>query len=170
MLKDTNLSKVYQSIYLKAESLKDIKKYLLGKEKEFRINTRDSYFCDISDTDVLLKYCLYPLHFNGYINVVNDIFMLLLKMANSDNVLEVFQVYSFIASQEKFVESYIDVPFVLDFTEVLDILYEHRKYHKSLFENYKGEEFNTFGLSLWNIVVNICDNSISIQNYLRNKM
>lgn len=163
-LKDCNLSKNFQKIYMQARNSNNQKKCIIGLEKDYRINQRDSMFTEISDMETFLKYCAYPLYFNGYTKIKDEISVALLEMIKSENPIEIYQVYCYISSQCMFEITQNDVPFLTDFTRILDYMFTHQAEISKIFKT-KDICINTYGFSLYDIIQNISQKNSIIKNY-----
>ena len=172
--KDTPISSTFQKIYMDALKINNVKKCLTGVDPKFRINEKSSYFTDISDTDTIFMYCIYPLYYNGYTDIKSDFEKILLEMAYSDDIIEVFQVYNFILSQDhicgKNYEAplYDDIPFTIDFSEIIKVLFMRNEFYKNAIDLVKAECGGNFLIcEMWRITQNIINRSPTIQQYLK---
>lgn len=162
---DTEISLKYQDIYLKARKKRKEKLCFTGKDKKYRFTLRDSYFDTITDTDVLLQYCLYPLYMKGYTEIKDEVQAIVKEMASSINVIEIYQVFSLIMSQEIKESTYSNIPFKIDFKEIIEKLLNRKNQLKVDMQNYKDNGFDRFGQSIWNYIETICENSTVIKEF-----
>ncbi len=172
-LQNTQLIEKYKKIYLEAEREKIEKKCLMGTEAKYRISIKDSYFDNISDTDSIFEYCLYPLYMDGDTDIKIRIQKMLLEMASSDDVLEIFQVYNFIISQDILCKIYSEIPFVIDFSSIIETLLKYKDRYEQKMKEYKENGFDRYKESLWDNVERIQRKSNTIKRYMEevnNKM
>lgn len=164
--KETNISLNYQNIYLKARKEKKELKCFIGIDKNYRVLSRDSYFDNISDMDIILESCIYPLYTKGYIEIKDEVQKIVESMINSNDVLQIFQVFNLIMSQEIEMRMYSNIPFQIDFSTNIDKLLEKKNELKLQMKNYKENGFERYNESMWDFVEKICRKSIFIRKYI----
>ena len=71
----------------------------LGINPEYRIGHRDSYYQDITDTHILIEYCLYPIYVGGDFDIPDRVLDILKELASSQDTIHLYQVVSFIKKQ-----------------------------------------------------------------------
>ena len=157
----------YTYMYRKAEKDNKEKECLIGNNIKYRITTKDSYFVNISDTDAIYEYCLYPLYVNGDVKIKDNIQNRLLEMANSSDVLEIFQVYNFIISQDMLCKIYTKVPFLIDFSDIIKILVMRRPIYEQAMKIYRENGFERYRESLWDNVQRISRKSATLKKYMK---
>lgn len=165
--KETELALKYQNIYLEAQKNKKEKECFTGIDKNYRIVTKDSYYENISDMDALLELCIYPIYLKGHKNIKNEVQKIVEDLANSDDVLQIFQVFNLIMSQEIEMRMYTDVPFVIDFSDKIECLLHRRKELQNEMRSYNKNGFDKFNESIWESTEKICRKSKLIQQYLK---
>ncbi len=163
---NANLVNKYKNLFQDLEKGKNDKKCLIGSDIRYRITIQDSYFHNISDTDVIFEYCLYPLYVNGDIDIKNRIQKRLLEMANASDVLEVFQVYNFIMSQDMLCRIYTDVPFMIDFSDIINTLISKMGSYEQDMKEYRANGFDSYRESLWDNVQRILRKSVTLKKYI----
>ena len=164
-LANTQLMNKYKNIYQVAQRENDEKKCLVGSDKKYRITTKDSYFDNISDPDAIYEYCLYPLYLDGNIEIKNQIQEKLLEMANSNDVLEIFQVYNFIMSQDILCRIYTEVSFLIDFSNIIQILTSRMSTYEQEMKDYRKNGFEQYKESLWDNIQRIIRKSSTLKKY-----
>lgn len=157
--KETPISSKYQNIYLEARKNGYEKYCFVGVDKKYRIITKDSYYDNISDMDILLELCIYPLYLKGYIEIKDEVQKIVEEMANSNDILQIFQVFNLIMSQEIEMKMYSNTPFQVDFSKVIDILFYKKNELQEQMKNYKENGFERFSESIWECIERICRKS-----------
>ncbi|MCM1494869.1 MAG: NAD glycohydrolase inhibitor [Bacteroides sp.] len=151
-----------QEKYLEARKNGQAKQCFIGRERQYRMTERDSYYTDISDMNVVLLYCIYPLHVNGHTEIREEVQEIIKEMAESRDVLQIYQVFSLIVSQEIKKDIYSNLPVEIDFSEVLDTLFAKRVELEEEMKAYKLDGVN----SVWKRINDICKGSKTIQEYM----
>lgn len=103
----------YLLIFKKAEANGKLRECFVGEDKEYRINSRDSYISSVTDPEVLLEFVLYPLYVDGNISVKGILLNTLLEFVQSNNPLEYYQAFSFLCGEMMLSKVYGELPFVL---------------------------------------------------------
>ncbi|HEQ1278307.1 TPA: NAD glycohydrolase inhibitor [Streptococcus pyogenes] len=109
----------YQKMFQKEVTVNDLKKYLIGSDKEYRITRRDSYMGDISDTEVILEYGVYPAFIKGYTQLKANIEEALLEMSNSGQALDIYQAVQTLNAENMLLNYYESLPFYLNRQSIL---------------------------------------------------
>lgn len=167
--KETPLALKYQSIYLEARRKKQELLCLIGTDKNYRIVTKGSYYDNISDMDTVLELCIYPLYIKGNTEIKDELQELIKQMTSSDDVLQIFQVFNLIMSQEIESTTYSNIPFEINVLEIIDTLLNKKSALEEKIKNYKENGFERFGGEIWRNIENICENSVTIQTYMASK-
>ena len=97
---------------------------LLGIDPEYRIGHRDSYYQDITDTHILIEYCLYPIYVGGDFDIPDRVLDILKELASSQDTIHLYQVVSFIKKQEDLLGEYDALPFIIDVENIVPIVLE----------------------------------------------
>lgn len=145
----------YKSIYEKAESDNNVIQCIIGIDSRYRIITKDSYFQNISDTDAIFEYCIYPVYLSGDVGIKERIEKKFMEMSNSNDVLEVFQVFRFIMSQDMLCKIYEEIPFIIDFSSVIKVLMMRKGSYENEMKTYKKNGFEVYKESLWDNIQRI---------------
>lgn len=103
---------------------------------------------------------------DGDTNIKVRIQKMLLEMASSDDVLEIFQVYNFIMSQDILCKIYSEVPFVIDFSSIIETLLKYKDRYEQKMKEYKENGFDRYKESLWDNVERIQRKSNTIKQYM----
>ncbi|MGT2887189.1 NAD glycohydrolase inhibitor [Streptococcus didelphis] len=109
----------YQEIFQKELPLKDLIKFFIGTDKDYRITSRDSYMGDISDPEVILEYGIYPVFVQGKVQVKDKLEKALLEMSKSHQALALYQVVQFLNGENMLLNYYESLPFYLNREEIL---------------------------------------------------
>lgn len=157
----------YIRIYQNAKNDGNEIQCLIGIDSRYRMTTRDSYLDCMTDPDVVFEYCLYPMYLSGDTGVKKDIEEELIKMSNSNDVLEVFQAFRFVMSQDMLNKVYINIPFLVDFTEISKILMARINEFEAEMKNYEQGNVDIYGDSLWDEVERIIRKSTTFKTYLK---
>lgn len=107
-----------RELYLKARSETKLESLFLG-EGEYIINSRDSYFNEITDIVVLIERCLYPLFLNGDMTIADEVVSILKDFSKSRNITKLHQIVSFINYQKESVLFPKEFAFYIDFSLML---------------------------------------------------
>ena len=84
---------------------------------EFMIRHRESYFEDITDIDILIRYCLFPLYEEGDVDIVCRTEKILKNFVASGEINKLYQVLLYFTFQSDLTERYKRIPFVIDIKE-----------------------------------------------------
>lgn len=84
---------------------------------EFMIRHRESYFEDITDIDILIRYCLFPLYEEGDVDIVCRTEKILKNFVASGEINKLYQVLLYFTVQSDLTERYKRIPFVIDIKE-----------------------------------------------------
>lgn len=88
-----------RQLYLDARSKGHLEKCFRG-DFGFKINAKDSCFQSITDINVLIERCLYPLYDLGDSIIPHETERILSQFSTSKNVVELYQVVSYIFYQK----------------------------------------------------------------------
>lgn len=163
--RETELSKKYQNIYLTARKSGNEKLCYIGTDKNYRIYTKDSYYDNISDMDALLELCIYPIYINGRHEIEQEVKKIITNMTNSNDILQIYQVFNLIMSQEIETRMYAEIPFVIDFSDCIPCLLKKKNELKDEMKNYNKNGFDKYRESIWDSIEKICRKSTLIQQY-----
>lgn len=166
VVKKTQTALKYQNIYLEARKNKKEKYCFIGIDRGYKITTRDSYYDNITDMDALLELCIYPLYLRGYIEIKDEVQKIVEEMANSNDVLQIFQVFNLIMSQEIEMKLYSNIPFQIDFSKIVGILLHKKNELQEQMKNYRENGFERFKESIWDCVERICRKSKFLEGYI----
>ena len=161
--RETELSKKYQNIYLNAR--KDGNEILcyIGIDKRYRIYTKDSYYENISDMDALLELCIYPIYINGCHEIEQEVKNIITSMTNSNDILQIYQVFNLIMSQEIETKMYTEIPFEIDFADCIPCLLKKKNEFMNQMKNYNQNGFDKYRENIWDNIEKICRKSTLIQ-------
>lgn len=165
-LNETPLSLKYQAIYLAAEKENEAIQCFTGVDKEYRITTRDSYYSDISDMDSVLELCIYPLYEKGNTEIKDRLQKIIEEMANSDDVLQIFQVFNLIMAQDIAIKLNSSIPFEIDFSTIMETLLQKKATLEEEMKNYQDNGFDRFRESIWDCIERICKKSKLLKEYI----
>lgn len=161
--KESPMSIKYQNIYIKAREKNEQVKCYTGIEKEYRMINRESYYDNITDTEILLENCLYPIFNQEGGKVLLEINRIIDQMIDSDDVIQIFQVFNLIISQEIEMRLYSNLPFIIDFSDKLDRLFTKKSKLEYDLKTYKEYGFDMFKESIWEVIERICRKSQLLQ-------
>lgn len=86
--------------YLDARSQNSIDECFRG-DQSYKINDRSSYFSSITDIDVLIEHCLYPLYTTGDIQVKKETEEVLKNFSTSNRILDIYQFLTYLTYQRE---------------------------------------------------------------------
>lgn len=164
--RENTLSLKYQSIYLEARKNNRAKDCFIGIDKRYRIISKDSYYDNISDMDSILELCIYPLYLKGYTFIKEEVEIIVKEMINSNDVIQIFQVFNLIMSQEIESKLYSNIPFQIDFSRNMKDLFEKCERLEKQMRVYKENGFDRFHESIWSCIERICRKSEIIKKYM----
>lgn len=167
--KETLLASKYQSIYLEARRKKQELLCLIGTDKHYRMVTKESYYDNISDMDAVLELCIYPIYIKGNTEIKDELQELIKEMVKSDDVLQIFQVFNLMISQEIASRIYSNIPFEINFSEVIDTLFNKKNELEEEMKKYKENGFERFNGVIWEDIERICKKSKVIKAYMASK-
>lgn len=163
--REKELSKKYQNIYLTARKDGNEKLCYIGIDKNYRIYTKDSYYDNISDMDALLELCIYPIYINGCHEIEQEVKKIIISMTNSNDILQIYQVFNLIMSQEIETKMYTEIPFVIDFSDCIPCLLKKKTELMDEMKNYNQNGFDKYRENIWDSIEKICRKSTLIQKY-----
>lgn len=134
---------------------------LIGKEAKYRMNARDSILTQLTDQDVLLKYCLYPLYHDGDQSIGARIESYLKELVESEDIICIYQVVNFIYTQDQFIESYEDLPFVINVKEVVPLLVGRIEKLSDKMKVFREGEFGLYPATIYEMIQGMMKNSAS---------
>ena len=80
---------------------------------EFMIRHRESYFEDITDIDILIRYCLFPLYEEGDVDIVCRTEKILKSFVASGEINKLYQVSQYFKIQQRLIDRYNGLPFTI---------------------------------------------------------
>ncbi|MGT2866970.1 NAD glycohydrolase toxin immunity factor [Streptococcus fryi] len=145
---DNDVDSRRRKLYLKARLEKKLEKLFLG-DGEYLINSRDSYFNDITDIVVLIERCLYPLFLMGDKDIVDEVTDILQDFSKSDNIIKLHQVVSFINYQKESILFPKEFAFYIDFNVMLpDLVHAINSIDKQKLETVLEKNIYEFVLNM----------------------
>lgn len=159
----------YQNIYLEARKDGRAKDCFIGIDKRYRIVSKDSYYDNISDMDSILEFCIYPLYLKGYSLIKEEVERIVSEMTDSNDVIQIFQVFNLIMSQEIEERMYSNIPVEIDFSSLMENLMEKKDELEMQMKEYKENGFDRFHESIWESIERICRKSQCIKKYIEHK-
>ena len=167
VIKNDEIALKYQNKYLEARKNKKEKYCFIGIGKGYKMTIRDSYYDNITDMEVLLEWCLYPLYLKGYTEIKDEVQKIVEEMVNSNDVLQIFQVFNLIMSQEIEMSLYFNIPFQIDFSKIAGILLQKKNELQEQIKNYRKNGFERFkNAVIWKSIENICESSKVLKGYI----
>ncbi|EIQ82106.1 UNVERIFIED_CONTAM: NAD glycohydrolase inhibitor [Streptococcus canis] len=109
----------YVALFNKSLSKRELIRYFVGQDKTHRLTSRDSLMSDISDSEFIFEYCLYPSFLQGKTEIKELVQEALLEMSVSNDPIQVYQALLFLNSQKLMLRYYETVPFTVDQEPIL---------------------------------------------------
>ncbi|HEM4129673.1 TPA: hypothetical protein U1W61_001389 [Streptococcus suis] len=102
-----------------------------GKEEEvflgdgeFMIRHRESFFEGITDMEVLIRYCLFPLYEEGDRDIVRRTENILKDFVASGEINKLYQISQYFKIQKWLLSSYNNLPFIIELEQFVPIFFE----------------------------------------------
>ncbi|HEM5251590.1 NAD glycohydrolase toxin immunity factor [Streptococcus suis] len=92
---------------------------------EFMIRHRESFFEGITDMEVLIRYCLFPLYEEGDRDIVRRTENILKDFVASGEINKLYQVLSYFSVQSSLIEHFTNLPFFIDISVYLRNILEN---------------------------------------------
>ena len=142
----------YLNAYIEAKRKGEEIKCFIGEDKLYRMTSRNSIITTLTDPNVLLEYCIYPLFTKGDIEIGKRSKDILLEMASSENVIYIYQAVKFVYSQDKLIKKYNKLPIIIDVCEIAPILLEKINVMQKEMKEYKSGEFALYSKSIYDMM------------------
>lgn len=160
---DLNLMQHFSEYYLNVMKSGYEKYCLIGNEAKYRINVRDSILTKLTDPEVLIRYCLYPLFINGDKEISTRVESYLKELVESEDIICIYQVVKFIYTQDQFINGYEDLPLIINITEILPMLLEKIEKMSDDMRVFREGEFALYPTSIYGMIQNMIKKSTSFQ-------
>ena len=116
--------------------------------------------------DLLLEFCIYPLYLKGYSLIKEEVERIVREMIDSNDVIQIFQVFNLVMSQEIEARMYSNIPVEIDFSGIMEKLIEKKDELEMQIKEYKENGFDRFHESIWESIERICRKSQCIKKYI----
>lgn len=143
----------YIPLFNKTLDKETLTHYFVGQDKKYRLNNRESLMSDISDTEFILEYCLYPVFLQGKTDIKDLTQETLLNMSTSNDPIQIYQALLFLNSQNMLLQYYEAVPFIIEQEPILSnikkalgdttLVNKMKTYQVGEFAQYKDSLFDT---------------------------
>ena len=145
--------------------IKDIMDNIISERKSK--NIEDDYGIqncwNISDMDALLELCIYPIYINGCHEIEQEVKKIITSMTNSNDILQIYQVFNLIMSQKIETKMYTEIPFEIDFAYCIPCLLKKKNEFMNEMKNYNQNGFDKYRENIWDNIEKICRKSTLIQ-------
>ncbi len=84
-------------------------------------------------------------------------------MTNSNDILQIYQVFNLIMSQEIETKMYTEIPFEIDFADCIPCLLKKKNEFMNEMKNYNQNGFDKYRENIWDNIEKICRKSTLIQ-------
>lgn len=85
------------------------------------------------------------------------------SMTNSNDILQIYQVFNLIMSQEIETKMYTEIPFEIDFADCIPCLLKKKNEFMNEMKNYNQNGFDKYRENIWDNIEKICRKSTLIQ-------
>lgn len=147
----------YTERYQRARDDGELLKCVIGNDSEYRINSRDSYYANISDPEIILEYVLYPQYVDGDIGVEIEIKRVLEQLAMSENALCYFQAFSFVSAEMMMKKYFGEIPFSVVSGELIAILKNRLASMSDKLQTYNEGDFGSYQNTMFDTVQTIIE-------------
>lgn len=83
-------------------------------------------------------------------------------MTNSNDILQIYQVFNLIMSQEIETKMYTEIPFEIDFVDCIPCLLKKKNEFMNEMKNYNQNGFDKYRENVWDNIEKICRKSTLI--------
>ncbi|HFI0743673.1 TPA: NAD glycohydrolase toxin immunity factor [Streptococcus suis] len=149
----------YLSIYQRAQAEGKTRECYLGQDKDYRIISRDSYICSVTDPEVLLEFVLYPLYVDGTVNVKSELLSYISDFILSENPIEYYQAYSFLCGEMMLTKVYGDIPFRIFDRSIAKVMYDRLHKMENKLQNFKEGDFGKYKNTMYDMICEIVKSS-----------
>lgn len=151
----SDISEIPMKIFMKLWNQGNESMCFIGTDVECRISQKNSIISHLTDPEVMIEYCLYPLLKTEGNRVVVTIKDNIERLSNSNNIIDVFQAIRFIYAQNNLIKQYEELPFIIDFKDCISKLRLKTNDMKKMMEDYRDGDFAKFRKNMYQMSDNM---------------